>query len=632
MGKAYFILLLFCWSASVHAQAPSAPGSGVGPSALLPIRVVCDDNYPPYSFRDEAGKVQGIIPDQWRAFSEATGRPVDFNAMDWVSAQMAMLEGRADVLDSAFRTRERERVYDFLPPYADIKVSIFFHSSISGISQFKDLKGFRIGAKAGDAVVETLRAQNIGDLVLFPNYESLIKAAKNQELRIFCMDDPAAYYFLYKYGMDDAFRSALTLPSGQFHRAVRRNRASLTDGADLYTVLDEGFKTIPQRVYDAIDERWMGSRIPVRIDWQVVIWVAGAAILTILVLVIFSLALRAQVAKKTRELLGKTRALAASERKNRAFISALPDLFIIMDGDGRYLEVITSNPSILFRPVEDRIGKLIEETGLDPVVAKLFRDAVQVFSNGAQPEPFQYRLKVAAGDRHFEARSIPLDENRILFIVRDINDARNATLKLEESLREKEILLREIHHRVKNNMQVISSLIQLQSSSVQSDHDRSLLEDTQQRIRSMAQVHELLYQSDQLAFVSASDYIALLYQELASSYYEVSRFVNPYLDIDPLQLPLDTAIPLGLIVNELVSNALKYAYILNPTGQLRIILKAEGSRRVLRIEDDGVGLPEDWEKNLPNTLGLTLVQSLAQQLQGALDIRVDSGTKVRLEF
>jgi two-component sensor histidine kinase len=148
----------------------------------------------------------------------------------------------------------------------------------------------------------------------------------------------------------------------------------------------------------------------------------------------------------------------------------------------------------------------------------------------------------------------------------------------------------------------------------------------------MAQVHELLYQSDQLAFVLASDYIALLYQELASSYHEVSRFVNPHLDIDPLQLPLDTAIPLGLIVNELVSNALKYAYILNPTGQLRIILKEEGSRRVLRIEDDGVGLPEGWEKNLPNTLGLTLVQSLAQQLQGTLAIRVDSGTKVRLEF
>ena len=123
---------------------------------ILQIRVVCDDNYPPYVFRDETGAIQGIIPEQWQVWSSLTGIKVQFDAMDWALAQEEMRAGRADVIDSMFRTQERERIYDFLDPYADISVSVYFHTSISGIAKVQDLKGFRIAVKEGDAAIEVL--------------------------------------------------------------------------------------------------------------------------------------------------------------------------------------------------------------------------------------------------------------------------------------------------------------------------------------------------------------------------------------------------------------------------------------------------------------------------------------------
>mgnify|MGYP003878767013 CR=1 FL=1 len=128
---------------------------------VIQIRVVCDDNYPPYVFRDETGTIQGIIPDQWQAWSSVTGIKVVFDAMDWAKAQEEMRAGKADVIDSIFRTPEREQIYDFLAPYADIPVSVYFHNSMSGLAKVQDLKGFRVARRIGDR--HGLRAPLGGD-------------------------------------------------------------------------------------------------------------------------------------------------------------------------------------------------------------------------------------------------------------------------------------------------------------------------------------------------------------------------------------------------------------------------------------------------------------------------------------
>jgi len=616
--------IAICALSPIHAQSDSVPG---------PIRVVCDDNYPPYAFRSDSGEIQGIIPDQWKAWSTYSGRPVDFRAMNWVDAQKEMAEGRADVLDSAFRTPEREKQFDFLSPYATIKVSVFFHTSISGIALTRDLRGFRVGVKTGDASIEVLRRDGIRDLIEYPSYEAIIRAVAVQELRVFCMDEPPALYFLYKYNLDKDFKSALDLYSGQFHRALRKDRVPLSDGSDLYTLVAAGFQSIPQEVYKNIDRRWFGQSLSTAIDWRLLWIVVITAVLLILVLVANGLILHTRVRQKTKEVLKNARALAASERKNRAFISALPDLFFITDGRGRYIEFITSNPAILYKPAEERLGKTIVETGLDTKISMLFMRAISSIIEGKDFEVIEYDLTVAAGRKHFEARAVPLEADRVLFIVRDITDKWSAERKVAEALQEKEILLKEVHHRVKNNMQVISSLIQLQSTSVQNEYDRAKLDETQQRIRAMAQVHEFLYRSENLSSLNIAEYIRGLYQELASSYWEASRNIITELDLDPIEINLDIAISLGLLINELVSNSLKYAFVIGRSGHLCIRLKkGEDGRKVLVVSDDGPGLPDNWDQRSQSSLGLTLVRSLAQQLHGEISFSVGPGTKVELVF
>jgi len=602
---------------------------------VIQIRVLCDDNYPPYVFRDDTGAIQGIIPDQWQAWSSVTGIKVVFDAMDWAKAQEEMRAGKADVIDSIFRTPERERIYDFLTPYADLPVSVYFHKSISGLAKVQDLKGFSIAVKEGDAAIEVLKTKGIKDFLYFPSYEAIIRAAVNHEIRIFCIDEPPAEYFLFKYRLDTEYRKAFTLYSGRFHRAVLKSRKPLADGRDLYQVLYNGFNAIPQSVYTEINDRWMGQSISRSINWIPILIILAITSGIVLMLSLFIVILRAEVARRTAELIQKNRALLASERKNRAFISALPDLFLILDRDGRYIEIKTSNPGILINQESALLGHTISDVGLSASLVTDMKAAIAQALETKDVVVIEYDLNFIDGPRHFEARVVSLagDEDLVLFIVRDITQEHLMQEQLAQSLREKETLLKEIHHRVKNNLQVVSSLIQLQASSLSNEQDQALLEETQQRIRTMAQVHELLYRSDRLSSIDMRDYLERLLDELSSAYYEIRLRVEISMDIDPMEVSLDMATPLGLIFNEAVTNAFKYAYAGRDKGLLRISLKRlrDGQRQFI-IADDGPGLPENWQERAHKSLGFTLMETLVQQIKGHLEVLSSQGTSLIITF
>jgi PAS domain S-box-containing protein len=202
---------------------------------------------------------------------------------------------------------------------------------------------------------------------------------------------------------------------------------------------------------------------------------------------------------------------------------------------------------------------------------------------------------------------------------------------LTSSLREKEVLLKEIHHRVKNNLQIISSLLSLQAQSLKEPSLRDLFVDSQNRVRSMALIHERLYQSRSLANIAFEEYARELVVHLQRSYSApgVIASVAPTL----ILLPIDLAVPLGLILNELVSNALKHAFPGNREGRITITLAPErGDRLVLSVSDDGVGMPEGTEIRGAKTLGLQLIDVLASQIEAQMEIRREKGTMILLSF
>jgi len=205
--------------------------------------------------------------------------------------------------------------------------------------------------------------------------------------------------------------------------------------------------------------------------------------------------------------------------------------------------------------------------------------------------------------------------------------------QLKASLHEKEILLKEIHHRVKNNLQVISSLIDLQADRLTDPVVRALFKDTRDRVRSMALVHEKLYQSPDLAHAELGAYIRNVMDELFLAHGGTSSKIRLRMELDPVFLPVDMAIPCGLILNELATNSLKHAFIGRESGAIEIQLTSvENHAMRLVFHDDGRGLPEGLDWQAAGSLGLRLIRMLSRQLNADLTLRNASGTTFELQF
>ena len=204
---------------------------------------------------------------------------------------------------------------------------------------------------------------------------------------------------------------------------------------------------------------------------------------------------------------------------------------------------------------------------------------------------------------------------------------------IKKSLKEKELLLKEIHHRVKNNMQIISSLLNLQASYIKDKEAVDALNECQGRIMSMAMIHEKLYQSGSLSGINFSDYIKSLVSDLIYSYTTNFEDINVNMDANEVILDIDTAIPCGLIINELVTNSIKHAFPGNKKGNIFIHMQeVENDEYLLVVGDDGVGLPRDLDVTGATTLGLLLVSTLVNQLEGNLKIDRTHGTIFNISF
>jgi PAS domain S-box-containing protein len=217
-------------------------------------------------------------------------------------------------------------------------------------------------------------------------------------------------------------------------------------------------------------------------------------------------------------------------------------------------------------------------------------------------------------------------------VIIDLTDIKNVENNLKSSLKEKEILLREIHHRVKNNMQIISSLLNLQTKYVNDEEAVNVLKESQNRVKSMAIIHEKLYQSKDLTKINFVDYIQSLILNLFYSYNIDKKRIIPILKIEDISLNIETAVPCGLIISELISNSLKYAFPNNINGEITISLKSKQDTYQLCICDNGIGLQEDINFNDLKTLGLLLVNSLTEQIDGKMTIHREQGTQFEITF
>lgn len=318
--------------------------------------------------------------------------------------------------------------------------------------------------------------------------------------------------------------------------------------------------------------------------------------------------------------------LHKSEEKNRALLNAIPDMIFQLSKDGKIINYkATKNYSPLIPDCELSNKKVYEimPGELTGLIASHIERALQT----GETEIFEFQDAGCGQQRDYEARFVANGKEEILAIVRDITERKKAL-----EAHKNELLLKEIHHRIKNNLQIISSLLRLQSRYIQDKKIAEMFKESQSRVRSMALAHEKLYQSTDFARIDMGEYIRDIGNYLFQTYVEDSNAIKLKIDAENLLMDVDTAIPCGFILNELITNSLVHAFPDGRKGEVCIKFRRENDKIVLVVGDNGTGLTGDLDLMKTETLGLTLVTSLVRQINGIIELDRSSGTKFRIIF
>ncbi len=353
--------------------------------------------------------------------------------------------------------------------------------------------------------------------------------------------------------------------------------------------------------------------------------------------------LRAKLAEQTNELLKDEieerkkiqKALVSARHYSESIINSSLDIIVACDKKGLVTEFNEAGSKMFGYTQEEILGKGVWTLAKDKEDADQL--IVDILANGS------FLGEILVQDK--EGRVLPAyvsasklinNEGNIIGtvgVVKDVSELKKSELKLRDSVAQKEVLLREVHHRVKNNLQVIISILKLQSFHIKDKKALEAMSDCQTRIKSMAFIHESLYQSEDSARVNFGEYLRTLCNNLLSSYQLGSKKITLDLQVKQVSLSLDAGISCGLIVNELITNSFKHAFSeIKTAGKIKVSLTSKNGEQRLVVADNGKGFPKGINYKKTNSLGLQLVMGLVDQIDGNIQYENDAGSKFIINF
>lgn len=445
------------------------------------VRVVMEDNYPPFVFRDNAGNPQGSQIDLWRLWEKKTGIRTEITLMDWAEAQRRLQTGEFDVIDKIARTEQRSKIYHFSEPFGSIEVPVFFLKDISGITDAASLKGFAVGVQKGDSAIEYLKKSGVDNLLLFSDYEEIVRAAKEHKVNVMVMDKAPALYFLHKHDILADFKQSAPLNTVSLYRAVKKGNVELLD------TVEEGFRLITADELKKIETKWYGSSLGNKVPTTPIFAGIGSLCLMVLLLFVWNRTLKRSVEKQTAELKSTEEILRKNEEKFRAVFEQGYYLAGLMDLNGTLTDV--NNTALQFSGAEKDavIGKPFWETpwwAHSPELQEKVRQAVISAANGTlvvleatHPAPDGTLRYI-----DFSLRPVKDQSGAVIYLVpegRDITDRNNAEserLNLERQLLRTQkleslgVLSGGIAHDFNNLLQVLLGNLELSLKKLQQEN------------------------------------------------------------------------------------------------------------------------------------------------------------------
>lgn len=618
--------------------------------------------------------MQGILIDQWKLWENKTGIKVNIVGTDWIEAQNLMKQGKFDVIDTIFKTEERLKIYDYSKPYAKINVPIFYHKNISGIVDAKSLKGFNVAVKEGDACIDVLRKNGLDNFIEYKSYEEIIKAAKNRDVITFVIDEPPAYYFMYKYGIHKEFKHTEPLYSGEFHRAV------LKGNRDILSIVEKGFNSISKKEYKDIDEKWFGKD---KFEFKYIkylLFIFVISIFVIFILFIWNFSLNNMVNIKTIE-------LKKEIERNIKIQKELEDSRELY----RLLSEITSDAASLLTILPDgsfnrewftiglfkEFGYKAEELDSFEKWGKIvYKEDIEKYKNGIEKilkgEKISEDLRIVTKDnniRWINNTIIPIKNKetgkieKLLSSVKDITNRK----KIEEELRIakeeaeryadiKSKFLSNMSHEIRNPLNgiigMINMLLKTDLNDNQKEYAQMLKDSTDTLLNIVNDILDIVkIEAGKRVIKKETIKIKNLCLGLVSSFKIAAsnkklKFNFIYDNDLPTHIIGDSSCLNQILIN-LLSNAIKFTQNGEITFEVSKIEESSNSVSILFvIRDTGIGIPSDkleiifdrftqiessYTKKYKGTgLGLTIVKEIVNLLDG--EVKVNSEENKGTEF
>jgi len=593
-----------------------------------PVRIRIG-HFPPLMFDDKEG-IRGMALDYFEYIfkrNKIKFQYVRSEKVTWPESLEYIKQHKiVDMVPTAKITEERRKVMLFTQEYIFAPMVIFTRTDDT-ISSIEGLKGKTVSVEKGFVVGELLESD-------YPEIKLLVASKDSGRFQYEAIDALAinksdAYignligttYIIQQKGYSN-IKVAAPSPFDNHNQAM----AIRNDWPELVSIIDKTLDTMSLEDHKQIQNKWLSVRYEFGIQSEDVLkWgllVVSVSMIILSIILIWNRRLKKEIDEryKKAQKMGKvgnweyeikTTNFWGSEEAKRIYGFA-PDAksFTTDEVENCILEKGRVHQALVDLMESNKEYDLeFQINPIDSELPKFVSSKAELIKNN-QGEP----IKIAG-------------------VIQDITKQYYIGQDLKKSLHEKETLLHEIHHRVKNNMAVISSLLKLQSNSIEDQHVKNILKDSQSRIYAMLAVHETLHGSENLSEIDLKSYLSKIITSIFQTYSTDHRKVNLKSDIDETPISLNQAYPLGLVVNELISNSMKHAFPDERKGEICASIQKTDNQLELVVNDNGVGISEGFDWKNSNTLGLKLVRTLVEnQLDGSIDLESSNGTKFAIKF